>query len=106
LKRPSLLNIDKDNLLTRAFDISKKEAVLNLLKMLMIILDRWIVINNAGVAITGLTFEELEIEDFDWILYQFMGVVLTSKAFLPSTQKIMKTQHWLIFPVYLDLFRY
>jgi NAD(P)-dependent dehydrogenase (short-subunit alcohol dehydrogenase family) len=65
-----------------------------------------IVINNAGVAITGLTFEELEIEDFDWIFsINFMGVVLTSKrsSFL---RKIMKTQHWLIFPVYLDLFQW
>ena len=81
----SLLNIDKDNLLTRAFDISKKEAVFEFAKDVN---DHFghvdVVINNAGVAITGLTFEELEIEDFDWIFsINFMGVVLTSKAFLP-----------------------
>jgi NADP-dependent 3-hydroxy acid dehydrogenase YdfG len=33
-----------------------------------------IVINNAGVAITGLTFEELEIEDFDWISLSILWV--------------------------------
>jgi NAD(P)-dependent dehydrogenase (short-subunit alcohol dehydrogenase family) len=47
-----------------------------------------IVINNAGVAITGLTFEELEIEDFDWIFsINFMGVVLTSKRSSPFYAK-------------------
>jgi short-subunit dehydrogenase len=57
--------------------------------MLMIILEVDIVINNAGVAITGLTFEELEIEDFDWIFsINFMGVVLTSKrsSFLQNNE--------------------
>ena len=47
-----------------------------------------VLINNAGVAITGLTFEELELEDFDWIFsVNFMGVVLASKAFLPLLRK-------------------
>jgi short-subunit dehydrogenase len=85
----SLLNIDKENLFTRAFDISKKEDVFEFAKDVN---DHFgqvdIVINNAGVAITGLTFEELEIEDFEWIFsVNFMGVVLTSKAFLPLLRK-------------------
>jgi NAD(P)-dependent dehydrogenase (short-subunit alcohol dehydrogenase family) len=34
-----------------------------------------------------------------------MGVVLTQSV-PPLLRKIMKTQHWLIFPVYLDLFQW
>ena len=85
----SLLNIDNGNLLTRAFDISKKEAVFEFAKDVNNHFGRVdVVINNAGVAIAGLTFEELEIEDFDWIFsINFMGVVLTSKAFLPFLRK-------------------
>jgi NAD(P)-dependent dehydrogenase (short-subunit alcohol dehydrogenase family) len=66
-----------------------------------------IVINNAGVAITGLTFEELEIEDFDWIFSIFYGCSFNLQSVPPLLRKkIMKTQHWLIFPVYLDLFQW
>jgi len=72
-------------LLTRAFDISNKEAVFEFSKDVNDHFGRVdILINNAGVAITGLTFEELEIEDFDWIFsINFMGVIYASKAFLP-----------------------
>lgn len=85
----SLLNISKENLLTRAFDISKKEAVFEFAKDVNEHFGRVdIVINNAGVAIGGLTFEELEIDDFEWIFsINFMGVVLNSKAFLPFLRK-------------------
>jgi short-subunit dehydrogenase len=85
----SLLNIPQEKLLTRAFDISDKEAVFSFashVNQYFGTVD--VVINNAGVAITGLTFEELEIEDFDWIFsVNFMGVVITSKAFLPFLRK-------------------
>ena len=81
----SLLNIAKENLFTRAFDISDKEAVFQFAKDVNShfgCVDS--VINNAGVAIAGLTFEELETEDFEWIFsINFMGVVYTTKAFLP-----------------------
>lgn len=85
----SLLNIKKDNLFTRAFDISDKGAVFEFAKDVN---DHFgqvdVVINNAGVAIAGLTFEELETEDFEWIFsINFMGVIYTSKAFLPFLRK-------------------
>ncbi len=41
------------------------------------------VINNAGVSVTG-DFEEMSYEDFDWIVgVNFMGVVHGTKEFLP-----------------------
>ena len=85
----SLLNIKKENLLTQAFDISNKEAVFEFAKNVNDYFGHVdILINNAGVAITGLTFEELETEDFDWIFsINFMGVVFSSKAFLPFLRK-------------------
>ncbi|MGL1887472.1 MAG: SDR family oxidoreductase [Reichenbachiella sp.] len=84
----SLLNIEKANLLTRTFDISKKEEVFKFAEEVKIKFGKAdILINNAGVAITGLTFEELEIEDFEWIFsINFMGVVNATKAFLPILQ--------------------
>ena len=42
-----------------------------------------IIINNAGVAITG-TVAELSIEDFEWLMgINFWGVLYGTKAFLP-----------------------
>lgn len=81
----SLLQIDKENLIAHAFDISNKEAVFNFAKNVKEHFGQVdVVINNAGVAIAGLTFEELEIEDFEWIFaINYMGVVYTTKAFLP-----------------------
>ena len=41
------------------------------------------VVNNAGVTVTG-DFEEMSYEDFDWIVgVNFMGVVNGTKEFLP-----------------------
>ena len=41
------------------------------------------VVNNAGVTVTG-DFEEMRYEDFDWIVgVNFMGVVNGTKEFLP-----------------------
>jgi len=85
----SLLNIPEEHLLSRTFDISNKEAVFSFAKQVNDYFGTVdVLINNAGVAITGLTFEELELEDFDWIFsVNFMGVVITSKAFLPLLRK-------------------
>jgi NAD(P)-dependent dehydrogenase (short-subunit alcohol dehydrogenase family) len=42
-----------------------------------------VVVNNAGVTVTG-DFEEMTYEDFDWIVgVNFMGVVQGTKEFLP-----------------------
>ncbi len=42
-----------------------------------------VVVNNAGVTVTG-DFEEMTYEDFDWIVgVNFMGVVHGTKEFLP-----------------------
>lgn len=41
-------------------------------------------INNAGVGLLG-TFEQLTIEDFEWLMgINFWGVVYCTKAFLPT----------------------
>ena len=42
-----------------------------------------VVVNNAGVTVTG-DFEEMSYDDFDWIVgVNFMGVVHGTKEFLP-----------------------
>jgi len=42
-----------------------------------------VLVNNAGVTVTG-NFEEMSYEDFDWIVgVNFMGVVNGTKEFLP-----------------------
>lgn len=81
----SLLNLEKERLFTKAFDISNKESVFEFAKDVNDYFGSVdILINNAGVAITGLTFEELDIEDFEWIFsINYMGVIFASKAFLP-----------------------
>ncbi len=44
-------------------------------------------VNNAGVGLLG-TFEQLAIEDFDWLMgINFWGVVYCTKAFLPTLLK-------------------
>ncbi|MCF8275708.1 MAG: SDR family oxidoreductase [Flavobacteriales bacterium] len=85
----NLLNLKEDRLYTRAFDISDKEAVFQFAQDVQSHFGRVdVVINNAGVAITGLTFEELDIADFEWIFsINYMGVVYTTKAFLPLLRK-------------------
>ena len=46
-----------------------------------------IVINNAGVGL-GATFEEMAIEDFEWLMnINFWGVVYGCKAFLPLVKR-------------------
>ncbi|MCF8465098.1 MAG: SDR family NAD(P)-dependent oxidoreductase [Flavobacteriales bacterium] len=79
------LGLDDSRTFTRAFDISDKRAVFQFASDVNEHFGQVdVVINNAGVAITGLTFEELEISDFEWIFsINFMGVVFMSKAFLP-----------------------
>jgi short-subunit dehydrogenase len=83
------LQLDKNRLLTKAFNISDKDAVFQFADEVNTHFGGVdVVINNAGVAITGLTFEELDIADFEWIFsINFMGVVYTSKAFLPLLRK-------------------
>ena len=81
----NLLGLDESRVFSRAFDIADKEAVFQFatdVKQHFGGVD--VLINNAGVAITGLTFEELDIADFEWIFsINYMGVVYASKAFLP-----------------------
>ncbi len=49
-----------------------------------------IIINNAGVGL-GATFEEMNIEDFEWLMnINFWGVVYGCKAFLPLIKKAKK----------------
>lgn len=81
----ALLGLPSNRLFSRAFDISDKEAVFQFANDVNAHFGGVdVLINNAGVAITGLTFEELEISDFEWIFsINYMGVVYASKAFLP-----------------------
>ncbi len=49
-----------------------------------------ITINNAGVGL-GATFEEMKIEDFEWLMnINFWGVVYGCKAFLPLIKRAKK----------------
>lgn len=80
-----------DGLFTRAFDISDKESVFSFAQEVQRHFGTVdILINNAGVAMGGLTFEELEVEDFEWIFsINYMGVLYATKAFLP----LLRQQH-------------
>jgi len=81
----STLKLDDRRVLARAFDISDKSAVFAFAREVHQHFGKVdVLINNAGVAIGGLTFEELDVEDFEWILsINYLGVVYASKAFLP-----------------------
>lgn len=46
------------------------------------------IINNAGVALSAVSTEELSYKDFDWIMgVNFWGMVYGTKAFLPYIKK-------------------
>ncbi len=85
----NLLGLDESRVFSRAFDVSDKEAVFQFaedVKQHFGGVD--VVINNAGVAMGGLTFEECDISDFEWIFsINYMGVVYMSKAFLPMLRE-------------------
>jgi len=82
----NLLGLDESRVFSSAFDVSDKEAVFQFaeeVKQHYGHVD--VVINNAGVAMGGLTFEECDISDFEWIFsINYMGVLYMSKAFLPQ----------------------
>jgi NAD(P)-dependent dehydrogenase (short-subunit alcohol dehydrogenase family) len=65
-------------------DVSDRGAVATLAQAVVEQFGRVnMVVNNAGVTVTG-DFEEMSYEDFDWIVgVNFMGVVNGTKEFLP-----------------------
>ena len=65
-------------------DVSDRAAVADLARAVVEQFGRVnMVVNNAGVTVTG-DFEEMRYEDFDWIVgVNFMGVVNGTKEFLP-----------------------
>jgi NAD(P)-dependent dehydrogenase (short-subunit alcohol dehydrogenase family) len=63
---------DRSAMAAWAADVVQRHGTVNL------------VVNNAGVTVTG-DFEEMSYEDFDWIVgVNFMGVVQGTKEFLPA----------------------
>lgn len=80
----NLLGLDEDRVYASAFDVANKDAVFRFAEEVQHHFGGVdVVINNAGVAMGGLTFEECEISDFEWIFsINYMGVVYMSKAFL------------------------
>ncbi|MEO8574858.1 MAG: SDR family NAD(P)-dependent oxidoreductase, partial [Pyrinomonadaceae bacterium] len=70
---------------THAFDVSNREAVSNFAEDVMAKHGRVThLVNNAGVGVIG-TFQQLTIEDFEWLMgINFWGVVYCTKAFLPT----------------------
>jgi NAD(P)-dependent dehydrogenase (short-subunit alcohol dehydrogenase family) len=65
-------------------DVSDRDAVAELATAVVDQFGRVnMIVNNAGVTVTG-DFEEMRYEDFDWIVgVNFMGVVNGTKEFLP-----------------------
>jgi NAD(P)-dependent dehydrogenase (short-subunit alcohol dehydrogenase family) len=65
-------------------DVSDRAAVADLATAVVDQFGRVnMIVNNAGVTVTG-DFEEMRYEDFDWIVgVNFMGVVNGTKEFLP-----------------------
>jgi butyryl-CoA dehydrogenase len=74
---------------SKDFDISDKDAVFQFAEDVQAHYGQVdVLINNAGVAIGGLTFEELDLEDFEWIFsINYMGAIYATKAFLPLLKK-------------------
>ena len=70
---------------THAFDVSDREAVTKFAAAVITKHGRVThLINNAGVGVVG-TFQQLAIEDFEWLMgINFWGVVYCTKAFLPT----------------------
>jgi len=67
------------------FDVSNREAVAKFADEIVAKHGRVThLINNAGVGVIG-TFQQLAIEDFEWLMgISFWGVVYCTKAFLPT----------------------
>lgn len=69
-------------------DVSKFEQVKRLADEVLTEHDRVThLVNNAGVAVIG-TFEQLSLEDFEWLMsINFWGVIYGCKIFLPILKK-------------------
>ncbi|HUR97615.1 MAG TPA: SDR family NAD(P)-dependent oxidoreductase, partial [Pyrinomonadaceae bacterium] len=70
---------------THVFDVSDREAVTKFANEVVTKHGRVThLFNNAGAGLIG-TFEQLTIEDFEWLMgINFWGVVYCTKAFLPT----------------------
>ncbi|MEP6704323.1 MAG: SDR family oxidoreductase [Acidobacteriota bacterium] len=70
---------------THVFDVSNREAVTKCAEEVIAKHGRVThLVNNAGVGVIG-TFQQLTIEDFEWLMgINFWGVVYCTKAFLPT----------------------
>jgi short-subunit dehydrogenase len=70
---------------THVFDVSDLDAVKRFRDEVLDAHGRVThLVNNAGVALIG-TFEQLAIEDFEWLIgINFLGVVYCTKVFLPT----------------------
>jgi NAD(P)-dependent dehydrogenase (short-subunit alcohol dehydrogenase family) len=70
---------------THVFDVSDRAAVSKFAEDVIARHGRVThLINNAGVGVVG-TFQQLTIEDFEWLMgINFWGVVYCTKAFLPT----------------------
>lgn len=67
------------------FDVSKKEAMQDFVKRVESDFGKAdIMINNAGVALGKVSGENIELEDFEWLMgINFWGMVYGSKFFIP-----------------------
>ncbi len=74
---------------SKVFDVSKNEQVLKFAEDVKQHLGNAdVVINNAGVALGKMTFEETSMEELEWIMsINFWGMVYGTKAFLPQLKK-------------------
>lgn len=84
-----MLRNDTVQILLKKVDVSDKNAVFDFAEEVKNTLGNAdIVINNAGVALGKMTIEEINIEDFEWLMgINFWGMVYGTKAFLPQLKK-------------------
>ena len=73
---------------THALDLTERDAALDLAGQVIDVHGRvTLVINNAGVALGG-RFEQVSMEDVDWLLaINLRGVLAVTSAFLPHLQR-------------------
>lgn len=80
----------QESVIADCFDVSNYESFEAFAKKTLEVYDHQvdIVVNNAGVNLVRLNFEETTMEQFHWIMnINFWGVIYGSKLFLPALQK-------------------
>lgn len=84
-----MLGDKSDSVLTSCFDVSDRNAFYEFADSVIAHFGKVdCIINNAGVALGGVTTEDIDYKDFEWIVgINMWGMIYGTKAFLPIIRK-------------------